>query len=202
MSVFVGNEQSDHPVDEPSLAELARLVMDAEGVGEAELSILLVDRGYMTDMHQRFMGERRATDVLAFPMDGPVPASGPPPGPTGPRGHTGGRYVADVEDDDYDDEEDEDDDLPWVLGDVVLCPDYAAEQASRAGQSLARELELLTVHGILHLCGLDHAEPEEERVMKARTEELLAQWRAQPTPGDGTGGDRTSDPSADGVADV
>jgi rRNA maturation RNase YbeY len=128
-----------------------------------------------------------------------VPASGPPAGPTGPRGHSGGRYVADVDDDDeFDDDDDDDDDMPWVLGDVVLCPDYAAEQAVRAGQTLESELELLTVHGILHLCGLDHAEPEEERVMKARTEELLAQWRAQPI----LGGGRNGDPSADGVADV
>jgi probable rRNA maturation factor len=198
MSVFIGNEQSDHPIDEAAIAALARHVMEAEGVGEADLSILVVDRAYMTDMHQRFMGERRATDVLAFPMDGPIPASGPPSGPTGPRGHNGGRYLADVDDDEVDDDDGEDDDLPWVLGDVVLCPDYAADGAVRAGQSLEAELELLTVHGILHLCGLDHAEPEEERVMKARTEELLAHWRAQPI----LGAERSSDPSADGVADV
>ena len=47
----------------------------------------------------------------------------------------------------------------------------------RAGQSLDAELELLTVHGILHLCGFDHAEPDEERTMRARTDELLARWR-------------------------
>jgi probable rRNA maturation factor len=198
MSVFIGNEQSDHAVDEAALVALARQVMEAEGVGEADLSILVVDRDFMTEIHQRFMGERRATDVLAFPMDGPEPASGPPPGPTGPRGHSGGRYLDDAEDDEVDDDDGEDDDLPWVLGDVVLCPDYAADEAARAGQSLEAELELLTVHGILHLCGLDHAEPEEERVMKARTEELLAQWRAQPI----LGADRSSDPSADGVADA
>ena len=196
MTVFVGNEQSDHPVDEIALAELARLVMDAEGVAEAELSILVVGRDDMADMHERFMGERRATDVLAFPIDGPVPASWPPPGPAGPPGRPSDRYLTD--DDDEDDEGD-DDDLPWVLGDVVLCADYAAEQAARAHQSLEAELELLTVHGILHLCGLDHAEPEEERATKARTEELLAQWRAQAAQ---RAKDSSSDPSADGVADV
>jgi len=64
----------------------------------------------------------------------------------------------------------------------VLCPSYAAEQATRNGQSLAAELELLTVHGILHLCGFDHAEPDGERAMQARTNELLARWRAGERP--------------------
>ena len=180
MSVFVANEQADHPADEEGLARLARLTMEAEGVDESEVSILLVDAQVMTQLNNRYMGEDRPTDVLAFPIDGPSPASGPPGGPAGPRGFASDRY-ADSPDGDLDDleDEDEDDDAPWLLGDVVLCPSYAAEQARRAGQSLAAELELLTVHGILHLCGFDHADPEEEREMRARTEELLAKWRAE-----------------------
>jgi probable rRNA maturation factor len=175
MSVFLANEQADYRVDEPALARLARLVMDAEGVEESEISLLLVDRAVMTDLNERYMGEGRPTDVLAFPIDGPSPASGPPEGPTGPRGFAADR-LGDGDDEDVLD--DEEDDAPWLLGDIVLCPAYAAEQASRNGQSLAAELELLTVHGILHLCGFDHAEPAEEQAMKARTDELLARWRA------------------------
>jgi probable rRNA maturation factor len=171
--VFLANEQADYRVDEPSLARLARLVMDAEGVEESEISLLLVDRSVMTDLNERYMGEDRPTDVLAFPIDGPSPASGPPEGPSGPRGFAADRLR---NEDALDDEED--DDAPWLLGDIVLCPAYAAEQATRNGQSLAAELELLTVHGILHLVGFDHAEPEEERTMQARTNELLARWRA------------------------
>ena len=174
MSVFLANEQADYRVDEPALTRLARLVMDAEGVEESEVSLLLVDRKVMTDLNGRFMGEERPTDVLAFPIDGPSPASGPPEGPSGPRGFAADRLG------DRDDEED--DDAPWLLGDIVLCPAYAAEQASRNGQSLAAELELLTVHGILHLCGFDHAEPDEEQAMRARTNELLARWRAGERP--------------------
>ena len=181
MSVFLANEQADHPVDEPALARLARLVMDAEGVEESEVSMLLVDRSVMTDLNERYMGEDKPTDVLAFPIDGPSPASGPPDGPVGPRGFAGGRLGGD-EDDDPDLDDEEDDDAPWLLGDIVLCPAYAAEQATRTGQSLAAELELLTVHGILHLCGFDHAEPDEERAMQARTNELLAAWRAGERP--------------------
>jgi probable rRNA maturation factor len=177
MSVFLANEQADYRVDEPALARLARLVMDAEGVEESEVSLLLVDRTVMTDLNERYMGEDRPTDVLAFPIDGPSPASGPPEGPTGPRGFAADR-LGEGDDEDALDDDEEDDDAPWLLGDIVLCPAYAAEQASRNGQSLAAELELLTVHGILHLCGFDHAEPAEEQAMRARTDELLARWRA------------------------
>jgi probable rRNA maturation factor len=179
VSVFVANEQVDQPVDEEALARLAKLAMEGEGVEESEISILLVDRNVMTQLNSRYMGEERPTDVLAFPIDGPSPASGPPDGPVGPRGFAGATY-GDAADDELDDEEDEeDDDAPWLLGDIVLCPSYAAEQAKREGQSLDAELELLTVHGVLHLCGFDHADPEEEREMRARTEELLSRWRSE-----------------------
>jgi len=179
VSVYLANEQSQRAVDETGLVALARLVMESEGVEESEVSILVVDRTVMTELNSRFMGEERPTDVLAFPIDGPLPASGPPDGPVGPPGFAGGRYgMAD----DGDDEDDEaDDDAPWMLGDVVLCPAYAAEQAAQAGQTLAAELELLTVHGILHLCGFDHAEPDEEQLMQARSDELLASWRGRET---------------------
>src|SRR4030095_7467214 len=155
MSVFLANEQADYRVDEPSLARLARLVMDAEGVEESDISMLLVDRSVMTDLNERYMGEDRPTDVLAFPIDGAPPAPGPAPGPAaaagagegpaGPRGLAADRLGDPGDEDDGEDEED--DDAPWLLGDIVLCPAYAAEQATRNGQSLAAELELLTVHG-------------------------------------------------------
>ncbi len=177
MSVFVANEQAEQPVDEEGLARLARLAMEAEGVEESEVSILLVDKNVMTQLNHRYMGEDQPTDVLAFPIDGPSPASGPPGGPAGPRGFAADRYGDDLGNEL--DEEEDDDDAPWLLGDVVLCPTYAAGQARRAGQGLDAELELLTVHGILHLCGFDHADPEDEREMRSRTEELLARWRAE-----------------------
>ncbi|MEX0592381.1 MAG: rRNA maturation RNase YbeY [Nitriliruptoraceae bacterium] len=67
---------------------------------------------------------------------------------------------------------------PAVLGDVVLCPAYVEVQAAEHGKSLADELAMLTVHGLLHLLGMDHAEPEEEREMFGLTEKLLATFGA------------------------
>ena len=74
-------------------------------------------------------------------------------------------------------------DVPAILGDVVLCPAVAYEQASRFGRSPHEEIRLLTVHGILHLLGMDHAEPEEEREMFGLTDRLLASYGASSSTG-------------------
>ena len=66
---------------------------------------------------------------------------------------------------------------PAILGDVVLCPDVAAEQAGDHATTADAELELLLVHGILHLLGHDHAEPDERDRMFALTDRLLGDFR-------------------------
>lgn len=71
---------------------------------------------------------------------------------------------------------------PPVLGDVVVCPEVAEEQAAEADHSVQEELQLLTVHGILHVLGMDHARAEPRREMFALTERLLESHRG----GDGT----------------
>lgn len=65
---------------------------------------------------------------------------------------------------------------PAILGDVVLCPAVALAQAHANGVSVDDELGMLTVHGILHLLGWDHRDPEEEHAMFGRTAELLAAY--------------------------
>ena len=68
--------------------------------------------------------------------------------------------------------------VPRALGDVVLCPQVAKAQARAAGHSFEEELLLLTTHGILHLLGFDHAEPEEEKEMFALQRKLLLTFLA------------------------
>ena len=65
-----------------------------------------------------------------------------------------------------------------MLGDIVLCPEFASKQAAAAGHTLGQELALLTVHGVLHLLGYDHAEPDEEKEMFALQGQLLEEWVA------------------------
>jgi probable rRNA maturation factor len=71
-------------------------------------------------------------------------------------------------------------DVPAILGDVVLCPSVAHEQAPRFRRTPHEELRLLTVHGILHLLGMDHADPEQERAMFGLTDRLLASYAVRP----------------------
>ena len=66
---------------------------------------------------------------------------------------------------------------PGMVGDIVLCPDFAARQVLHAGHSLDEELKLLTVHGVLHLLGYDHREEAEKEIMFNLQDELLMKWR-------------------------
>ena len=160
MSIEIANE-SGYAVDEPALAALARYVLGQMRMHPlAELSVLLVDAPTIADLHQRWMGEDGPTDVLAFPMDELRP---PPPGSDrADRARSADR-----------------DPSPAMLGDVVLCPEVATEQAREAERPVEAELEMLCTHGILHLLGFDHAEPGERATMFGLQDRLLDSWRAE-----------------------
>ncbi|HEY2675144.1 MAG TPA: rRNA maturation RNase YbeY [Rugosimonospora sp.] len=154
MSIEIANE-SGVDLDTDAILAVARHALDEMGVNPlAELSVLLVDLEYMTELNHRWMGGDGPTDVLAFTMDEGSVDHGPGEG-------------AGAE--------------PTLLGDIVLCPDVAAKQATNVGHSTADELHLLTVHGVLHLLGYDHAEPEEEREMFGLQARLLSGWQAKIT---------------------
>ena len=135
MSIEINNE-SGVEVDEAALQRLAAYALEALHVHpDAELAILLVDEAAMEQLHVQWMDEPGPTDVLSFPMDELRPGT--------------------------------EDDVtpPGLLGDLVLCPQVAVAQAEQAGHGAMDELLLLTAHGILHLLGFDHAEPDEEKEM-------------------------------------
>jgi len=151
VAVEVANE-SEIAVDEQALGGICRFVLDELGVSPlAELSVLCVDSDYMATLHERWMGEKGPTDVLAFPMD-ELDAGRP----------------------------DDPDPGPALLGDVVLCPAVAVRQARAAGHSMDDELLLLACHGVLHLLGYDHMEPDEEKAMFGLQSKLLEGWRSAP----------------------
>lgn len=70
-------------------------------------------------------------------------------------------------------------DQPAILGDVVLCPAVCAAQASRFSRSEHEELQTLTVHGLLHLLGMDHADPVSEAEMFGLTDSLVDAYRSE-----------------------
>jgi probable rRNA maturation factor len=148
VSIEVSNE-SGLDVSEEELISVARFVIDKMDVNPgAELSMVLLDTAAMADLHMRWMDLPGPTDVMSFPMDELEPGGRPDGAEPGPS----------------------------MLGDIVLCPQFAAEQAKNAGHDVEHELALLTVHGVLHLLGYDHGEPDEEKEMFALQRQLLEDW--------------------------
>lgn len=148
-------EESGAEVDAKRLARLSRFVLDRLRVHpQAELCIKLVDEQTIAELNEQWMEKTGPTDVLAFPMDELRPG--------------------------LVNEEPEE----GILGDIMVCPTVAERQASeardkgQAGYTTDDELDLLTVHGILHLLGFDHAEPDEKAEMFGLQTRLLAEWLA------------------------
>ncbi|HJQ05677.1 MAG TPA: rRNA maturation RNase YbeY [Nocardioides sp.] len=143
-------DESGTGLDARHFERLARFVMDTMRVHpQAELCIKAVDEATIAQLNEQWMEKEGPTDVLAFPMDELRP----------------GMVDEDPEE--------------GVLGDLILCPVVAERQGAEAGHGTLAELELLTTHGILHLLGYDHAEPEEHKEMFGLQDRLLAEWRAQ-----------------------
>lgn len=133
------------PVDLGRWRDLALGVLVAEGVsGPAELHLAFIDETAMAELNAAHLDGDGPTDVLSFPLD-----AEPDPATAGP----GAR----------------------LLGDVVICPAVAARQAGApAGPAYEAEVALLVVHGVLHVLGMDHAEPDELAAMVARERVHLA----------------------------
>lgn len=149
MSIDLNNE-SDFEVDEADMIAQATFLLRKLHINPAsELSIMLVDEVAMAALHEQFMDEPGSTDVLSFPMD----------------------ELREGTEDELSDE--------GILGDVVICPAVAERQAQTAGHPTEVEIRLLLTHGVLHLLGHDHAEPEEHRVMFGLQAQLLAEWEGE-----------------------
>lgn len=146
MSIEISNETAVE-VDTDSVLKLATFVRDELKLHPAiDLGIIFVDEEPMAELHVKWMDEPGPTDVLSFPMDELRPGSDLLPSPEG------------------------------VLGDIVVCPQVAIRQAETASHSMMNEVLLLVTHGMLHLVGFDHAEPEEEKEMFGLQRELLEKF--------------------------
>ena len=143
MTVDVVNETTS-TVDLDTVRALAEHCMTSMKVHpDADLAVIFVDEVAMEKLHIEWMDETGPTDVLSFPMDELRPGS---------------------------DERPSD---PGLLGDIVICPTVAERQAKAVGHSADAEIRWLLAHGVLHLLGFDHAEPEEERAMFALQRQLV-----------------------------
>ncbi len=151
------DEQSAVTVDVDHLGEVARGVLVDSGTAGGELSLSFVDEEVMAELNQRYLDGEGPTDVLAFPID---TDDGVGVGRS-PDGSTAGPDRDPVSD------------LPMLLGDVVICPAVAAANAPTHAGTYDDEIALLVVHGILHVLGMDHADPEQAAAMQVRERALL-----------------------------
>lgn len=147
MNVFLADEQGE-PVETGPMVAMAERVLAAEGMPpDSEVAIVLVGKEEMAGYNERFMKRSGPTDVLAFPIEKLIPGQVP-------------TTIANGQ--------------PLSLGDIFICPAVVKDQAAELNVSLDDELALIITHGILHLLGYDHADPEDASRMKARERELLA----------------------------
>jgi probable rRNA maturation factor len=160
IDVFAADEQHVHPMDVARWATLARQVLGARGVkGETEVSLLFVDTDAIAALNEQFLGKTGPTDVLSFPIEDE-------PGPTGRSPDFGGSGPGTSPDEG----------VLTLLGDVVICPEVASQNAVEHEVSLEDEVALLVVHGLLHLLGLDHEDEAEAQRMEAIEQQLLARF--------------------------
>jgi len=147
--ISVTNE-TDITCDLDALQALAVFLLDRMRLHpDCELAITLIDEPRMTDLHVEWMNEPGPTDVLSFPMDELRSAA------EGEAPEQG------------------------VVGDIAMCPAFAAIQAAEKGRSLDEELQFLTTHGFLHLIGHDHQELEDEALMFALQDLVLGEWQSE-----------------------
>jgi probable rRNA maturation factor len=143
LSIEISNE-SEVEVDTNRVLKLAHFVRSELKLHPmVDVGVIFVDEAPMTELHIKWMDEPGPTDVLSFPMDELRPGSDEVPSPEG------------------------------VLGDIVVCPQVAIAQAKTAGHEPINEMLLLITHGMLHLVGFDHAEPEEEAEMFGLQKQIL-----------------------------
>ncbi|HUQ43005.1 MAG TPA: rRNA maturation RNase YbeY [Candidatus Limnocylindria bacterium] len=159
---IVGRPGVRSPLPDAAIARSAAVALDAtQASAPGSITIVLTDDAELAELNQEHLGHEGPTDVLSFPMLSPAVFG---------RGRGDDRRAP----------------MPTQgrrthIGDIAISIERATEQAEqgRGGQtgdvrwSVADELRLLVTHGVLHLCGWDHAEPDEEAEMRAMEQKLL-----------------------------
>ena len=148
MQVNVLIEHGDDFVAPLDIEGLTRFVLqEMHCPVSTDVTISFVTNERIHELNRDFRGIDKPTDVLSFECDN-VP----------------------FEDEDVNDAQE------YELGDVVIATDIARDQTHEFGTTFEEEVTLLTVHGLLHLCGYDHIEDDEAEIMEALERKLIAAW--------------------------
>lgn len=133
------------------------------------VAITFMDTDQIADLHEQWLDEPGPTDVMSFPMDELT---------AGTPGQLSG---------------------PGMLGDIALCPVVAEHQAGQAGHSVHAEYRILITHGILHLLGHDHIEPDDEKIMFGLQRQLIGEYAALADPQQLAAGETSAGPTGNTV---
>ena len=146
------DEDAGGNIEAGCLRTLTEQVLAAQGVGsDVELGLVITDQQRVRELNRDYLGRDESTDVLAFSML-PVAEEGGADLPPFIAPPDGVRH----------------------LGEVIISYPQAALQAEERHHSVRKEIAILVIHGVLHLLGFDHEEPEQERQMSAREADILS----------------------------
>jgi len=143
--IHLRNSTRKHKIALHKIERTAHKLLAAIGESDASLSISFVGDAAIRRLNREYRGKDGATDVLSFPMYERNDRR--------PRGQAAGERL---------------------LGDIVISADTAVRQSAAYDATLAREIERLLIHGVLHLIGHDHEKPAQRRRMEAEERRLAA----------------------------
>ncbi|MDD4890034.1 MAG: rRNA maturation RNase YbeY [Phycisphaerae bacterium] len=149
LAIDLTHRQSSFRLDRRRAMALARHVLRAEGVANAEVEIAIVGDREMARLNMQYLGHRGTTDVLSFNLSDDEP-----------RAEARGRAAI----------------RKSVLGQLIVCSDVARRRAKELGHSIVAELLFYVAHGLLHLLDYDDATPAGRQRMHDRQRELLARF--------------------------
>jgi len=144
MEISVENLQKKILLNPPQLIKVVQAVLHKEGIQEAYLAIVFVTSQKIRALNWKFLKRKHTTDVLAFDLRG------------------NGSSKESKSKSSY-----------GMAGDVVVSTDAVIQNAARFGTSVAYELTLYVVHGILHLLGYDDHDPHDTKKMRQKEKEIL-----------------------------
>jgi len=148
MAILVNNLQQKIEITSGQIELLERIIesgLNLHQKEDAEVSVVLVDDDYIHELNLEYRGIDLPTDVLSFAMN------------DNPEDYT---LILPQE-------------IPELLGDIYISVDRTVEQAASYNHSFERELCFLAVHGLMHLLGFDHQEPDDTAVMRKAEEQVL-----------------------------
>ncbi len=153
MDILISSGRFDACIDEEMIEKASLFALEHLNCPpETELSVTFVEDDEMAKLNYDFRGKSGSTDVLSFECDN----------------------IADG----FELQDEQLHDQIYTLGDIIIAPDVARHQAEQFGTSFQEEIELLLFHGILHLCGFDHIDDDDARIMETKQQELLQAWRS------------------------